>query len=59
MSKVSSTKSGYLSLSLSGIKASLDTVALQLLRGRFPNVDVETYYRMTETYIDETMRHSK
>lgn len=44
---------------LSRVKASLESLALELLRGRFPNVDVEPYYRVAETYIDENMRCSK
>jgi len=41
------------------VKASLDRLALELLRGRFPNVDVEPYYRAAEAYVDETMRRDK
>lgn len=57
MSNASPTRSGR--LNLLEVKASLDSLALELLRGRFPNVDVEPYYRVAEAYIDETMRGSK
>ena len=57
MNKVNSSKSAR--LNLSEIKTSLDRLALELLRGKFPNVNVEPYYRMSEAYIDETLRHDK
>jgi len=44
---------------LAEVKGRLDGLALELLRGRFPNVDVEPYYKVAETYIGETMRHNK
>jgi hypothetical protein len=31
----------------------LDSLALELLRGRFPNVDVEPYYRLAEGYVED------
>jgi len=54
-----STTSKSASLNLSVVKASLDSLALELLRGRFPNVDVEPYYRLSEACIDETMRRDE
>lgn len=57
MSNLSSTRLGH--SSLSEVKVSLDSLALELLRGRFPNVDVEPFYRAAETYINENMRRSK
>jgi len=57
MSNASPTKSGQ--PSLLEVKASLDSLALELLRGRLPSVDVEPYYRVAEAYIDEAMKHSK
>ena len=53
----SSSKSAR--LNLFEVKASLDSLALELLRGRFPNVDVEPYCRLSEAYVDETMRRDK
>jgi len=44
---------------LAELKGCLDDLALELLRGRFPNMDVEPYYKVAETYISETMRHNK
>lgn len=44
---------------LAEVKDHLDGLALELLRGRFPNVDVEPYYRVAETYIGETMKRDK
>lgn len=41
------------------IKSCLDGLALELLRGRFPNVDVEPYYKMAEAYINNATRHNK
>lgn len=29
---------------------------MELLRGKFPSVNVEPYYRVAEAYIDEAMR---
>lgn len=57
MSKASLAKSR--SPSLSGMKASLDIQALELLKGRFPNVDVEPYYRVAKKYVAYTAEHSK
>ncbi|MFQ6080483.1 MAG: hypothetical protein ACE5OW_02305 [Candidatus Bathyarchaeia archaeon] len=32
---------------------------MELLRGRFPNLDVEPYYRSSAAYIEEAMRRDK
>jgi len=56
---MSNSSSKSTRLNLFEVKASLDSLALELLKGRFPNVDVEPYYRLSEAYIDETMRHDK
>ena len=47
------------SLDLAEVKGRLDSLALELLRGRFPNVDVEPYYRLAEGYVDERVRRDK
>jgi len=57
MSNSSPIKSGR--PSLLEVKASLNSLALELLRGRFPSVDVEPYYKVAEAYVDEAMRRSK
>ena len=41
------------------VKASLDSLALELLRGRFPSVDVEPYYKLSGACVDETTRRDK
>jgi len=56
---MSSSSSKFDRLNLLEVKASLESLALDLLRGRFPNVDVEPYYRLSEAYIDETVRRDK
>jgi hypothetical protein len=57
MSKASLAKSQ--SPSLLGMKASLDVQALELLNGRFPNIDVEPYYRVAKKYVAHRTGHSK
>lgn len=47
------------SLDLAEVKGRLDGIALELLKGRFPNVNVEPYYRLAEGYVDERMRRDK
>ena len=37
----------------------MDNLALELLKGKFPRVNVEPYYRAAETYIDENTRRNK
>ncbi len=44
---------------LSEIKSSLDNMSLQLLRDRFLRVDVETYYKIAEMYMDKTLKYDK
>ena len=46
-------------LKLVKIKYSLDNLALELLKGRFPSVDVEPYYRLAEAYIEKTLRSNR
>jgi len=46
-------------LGLAEVKNRLDSLALELLRGRFPNVDVEPYYRLAEGYVEERMRRDE
>lgn len=41
------------------VKSRLDSLALELLRGRFPNVDVEPYYRLAEGSVEERVRRDK
>jgi len=47
------------SLDLAEVKGCLDSLAMELLKGRFPNVDVEPYYRLAEAYVEERMRRDK
>ena len=37
----------------------MDSLALELLKGRFPNVDVEPYYRLAEAYVGERVRRDR
>jgi len=47
------------SLDLAEVKSRLDSLALELLRGRFPNVDVEPFYRVAEGYVEERKRRDE
>lgn len=47
------------SLNLAEIKTQLDNLALELLRGRFPKVDVKPYYRTAESLVEESMKRDK
>ena len=44
---------------LDEVKGRLDSLAWELLEARFPNVDVEIYYKQAEAYVDEFMRRDK
>jgi len=46
-------------IDLAEIKSRLDSLALELLRGRFPKVDVEPYYRVAEGLVEESMKQDK
>jgi hypothetical protein len=46
-------------LDLAEVKGRLDSLALELLRGRFPSVDVESRYRVAEEMVEERMRRDK
>ena len=46
-------------LDLAELKIQLDSLALDLLRGRFPNVDVESYFRAAENVVEERKRQDK
>ena len=46
-------------LDLAEAKSRLDSLALECLRGRFPSVDVESYYRGAEGMVEERMRRDK
>ena len=46
-------------LDLAEVKSRLDCLALELLRGRFPNVDVEPYFRAAENIVEERKRRDK
>lgn len=39
-------------LDLAEAKSLLDSLALELLRGRFPNVDVESHFRAAEGMVE-------
>lgn len=41
------------------VKGCLDSLALELLMGRFPNIYVEPYYRLAEAYVNERVRRDK
>lgn len=47
------------SLDLAEVKGCLDGLALEFLKGRFPNVDVEPYYQLAGGYVEERMRRDK
>lgn len=44
------------SLDLAEVKGRLDNLALELLKTRFPNIDVEPHYRLAEAYVEELLR---
>ena len=46
-------------LGLSKVKLALDDLALKLLRGIFPNVNVEAYYALSHAYVDKRIGHDK
>ena len=46
-------------LDLAELESKLDSLALELLRGRFPNVDVESYFRAAEDIVEERKRQDK
>jgi hypothetical protein len=46
-------------LDLAEVKGRLDSLALELLRGRFPSVDVESYYRVADGMVEERMKQDK
>jgi hypothetical protein len=47
------------SLNLTEIKIRLEGLALELLKGRFPRVDVEPYYRVAEGLVEEGVKRDK
>ena len=47
------------SLDLAEVKSRLDSLALELLKGRFLNVDVEPYFRVAEGIVEERMRRDE
>ena len=46
-------------LNIIQIKRQLDSLALKLLKGRFPKVEVEAYYRVAEGFVEESMKRDK
>lgn len=46
-------------LDLAELESKLESLALELLRGRFPNVDVESYFRAAENIVEERKRRDK
>jgi hypothetical protein len=44
---------------LTEIKGQLDGLALKLLKGKFPKVEVEAYYRVAEGLVEESMKRDK
>lgn len=47
------------SLNLAEVKRRLDDLAVELLKARFPHVNVESYYMLAEAFVDELMRRDK
>jgi len=47
------------SLNLAEVKRRLDGLAVELLKVRFPHIDVESYYLLAEAFVDELMRRDK
>ena len=46
-------------LDLAELESKLESLALELLRGRFPRADVEPYFRAAENIVEERKRRDK
>ena len=46
-------------LDLAEVKSQLDSLGLELLRGRFSNVDVERYFRVSDDVVEELKRRDR